>query len=344
MTVSERASRYLAAMDQVVAGQAGHDQTFKAAVALVHGFALDGETARALLSKWNQTNCRPPWSAREIDHKINSAMAHPGTKPRGYLLDGEVLTCKGSAASIPVRPSNPKWPKKEPELIIDLLKRESVTVEQMKESSIVPVGKQIAPVEIVDLLFSGGPAGGNEWLCFGSDQYSAVTKRRSDWSPDEIDSQQFIVPNPMTGAFGLIQEGIENRESARCNANVGKRRFLVIECDFDRKNDPEIYRVAKEKGMNWFDVGATITAELACYAPLVSACSSAGKSVHSWFAVQDQSEEQIEDFMRFANRYGADYHTFSAVSFVRLPNGIRPGKGKQELLFLDNTPELFAWV
>lgn len=343
MTVSERARRFIATMDHAVAGQGGHDQTFLAAVYLVNGFALDGETARALLSEWNKTHCKPTWSERRIEYKINSAIANPGSKPRGYLRDAGVSAGKGSAASIPVRPPAPKWPQKEPELIIDLLEREPLTVEQMKESSIVPVDRPIAAVEIVDLLFSCGPEGGNEWLCLGSDPYSAITKRRSDWSSDEVDGQQFIVPNPMRGAFGLIQDGVNHRESARCSANVGKRRFLVIECDFDRENDPEIYRVMKDQGMNWFDVGATVACELARYAPLVAACSSAGKSVHSWFAVQDKSESEIREFVKFACRYGADYHTFSPVSFVRLPNGIRPGKGMQELLFLDDTPELLRW-
>ena len=72
-TVVDRARAYLAAMPPAIAGQGGHDQTFAAACALVHGFALDPETALALLREYN-ARCLPPWSERELAYKIISAV------------------------------------------------------------------------------------------------------------------------------------------------------------------------------------------------------------------------------------------------------------------------------
>jgi archaellum biogenesis ATPase FlaH len=80
----ERARAYIAKIDPAVSGNSGHDQTFKVACVLKMGFALDDGDALALLREWN-TNCQPPWSERELLHKIRSASSQPGA--RGYLAE-----------------------------------------------------------------------------------------------------------------------------------------------------------------------------------------------------------------------------------------------------------------
>jgi len=81
--ITERARRYLATMPPAVSGQGGHNTTFRVACVLVLGFNLSPEDAYALLAEWNAT-CLPPWSERELQHKINSANAKEGE--RGWLL------------------------------------------------------------------------------------------------------------------------------------------------------------------------------------------------------------------------------------------------------------------
>jgi len=81
--VINRARSYLATVEPAVSGQSGHNVTFRAACSLVLGFALDRETALALLAEWNQ-RCEPPWSNHELEHKIDSALQQDG--PRGHLL------------------------------------------------------------------------------------------------------------------------------------------------------------------------------------------------------------------------------------------------------------------
>ncbi len=83
-----RASAYLAKMPEAISGEGGHNALMAAVGALVVGFRLDDETAFRLL--WNEYNprCKPPWTEKEIRHKISDARKNP---PRqwGELLEAE---------------------------------------------------------------------------------------------------------------------------------------------------------------------------------------------------------------------------------------------------------------
>jgi hypothetical protein len=81
--IVDRARKYLAKMPPAVSGQGGHDATFHAACTLVLGFGLGRTQALTLLSEWNE-RCDPPWSEKELEHKIDDANKQPGW--RGYLL------------------------------------------------------------------------------------------------------------------------------------------------------------------------------------------------------------------------------------------------------------------
>jgi hypothetical protein len=57
-----------------VAGQRGQDSTFQAACSLKDS-GLDQAEALLALLEWNRTNAEPPWSEKELLHKIRSAYA-----------------------------------------------------------------------------------------------------------------------------------------------------------------------------------------------------------------------------------------------------------------------------
>jgi putative DNA primase/helicase len=80
----ERARAYVARMPGAISGQGGHEATFRAALALVKGFSLNTGTALDILRDYN-TRCDPPWSEKELLHKIEDA----GTAevPDGYVLE-----------------------------------------------------------------------------------------------------------------------------------------------------------------------------------------------------------------------------------------------------------------
>ena len=85
LSIIERARLYLQRVPGAISGQGGHNQTFKAACVLVHGFDLGQTEALILMSEWNGT-CEPPWTEKELIHKVESADKQQGDRPRGYLI------------------------------------------------------------------------------------------------------------------------------------------------------------------------------------------------------------------------------------------------------------------
>ena len=84
-SVLDRATKYLEAADPAIQGQNGSGQTFKVACRLVQGFNLDPTAALGAIAQWN-SRCVPPWSEKELKHKIQDATKAPSDKPVGYLL------------------------------------------------------------------------------------------------------------------------------------------------------------------------------------------------------------------------------------------------------------------
>lgn len=82
----ERARRYVARMDSAVSGQRGHDAAFSVAMRLVQDWALPEADAAALFREYS-ARCSPPWSEREIEHKIRSAIERIDSAKFGRLAD-----------------------------------------------------------------------------------------------------------------------------------------------------------------------------------------------------------------------------------------------------------------
>ena len=81
-----QARNLVATLPAAVAGQRGHGATFRAAATLVHGFALSEADAMPILREYS-ARCLPPWSAKELEHKLKSASEWDKyDKPRGYLV------------------------------------------------------------------------------------------------------------------------------------------------------------------------------------------------------------------------------------------------------------------
>lgn len=72
-----RARGYLASIEGVISGQRGHDRTFRVCCVLTHKFGLSFEQAWPLLKEWNE-QCEPPWSDRELRHKLEDALKRRG--------------------------------------------------------------------------------------------------------------------------------------------------------------------------------------------------------------------------------------------------------------------------
>ena len=88
----ERAARYLAKIPPAISGSDGHKHTFHAACVLVINFDLTPDQAYPLLAEWN-LGCQPPWSERELRHKLDDANQIAGE--RGSLLNDRTQTGHG---------------------------------------------------------------------------------------------------------------------------------------------------------------------------------------------------------------------------------------------------------
>lgn len=199
----ERARRYLAKVPPAVAGQRGHDQTFRAACVLIRQFALSEADALALLREWNQA-CQPPWTEGHLAHKVRSAARGGDFKP-------------GSIQALP------RWPAVNEEQRAAIIHDGGGQVDLWEASPVRVDWNGGRTDEIIDGLFPEGSL-----ICAGVTSFRFDTRARHQWRPGELGRRQFIVPSPMLALSGLTADG---QESKHCLANTGPRRFLVVEFD-----------------------------------------------------------------------------------------------------------------
>jgi hypothetical protein len=94
-TIEDRACAYLAKCDPSISGSNGHTAAFKAAK-IGPGFNLPPDVALRLMKVEFNPRCQPPWSERELQHKVDEA--YKVESHRGWLLD----------AALPQRSSTPR--------------------------------------------------------------------------------------------------------------------------------------------------------------------------------------------------------------------------------------------
>lgn len=84
MNPLDRARAYLAKLPPAVSGAGGHNSTFRAACHLVRFGLADGD-AMTLLREWNGTHCSPPWTERELAHKLADAHRVARGRARAFI-------------------------------------------------------------------------------------------------------------------------------------------------------------------------------------------------------------------------------------------------------------------
>jgi hypothetical protein len=70
--LAKRIDAYLAKVPEAVSGSGGHIQTFYVAKILIHGFGLTETEAFPFIKEYS-ARCAPPWSDKELKHKLASA-------------------------------------------------------------------------------------------------------------------------------------------------------------------------------------------------------------------------------------------------------------------------------
>ena len=88
----EQAIEYLKHCEPAIQGRYGHYALLSACNALLHGFMLSQVQAKALLWRYYNPRCQPPWDqsnkadAKDFERKISEAARYGGMVEQGYLL------------------------------------------------------------------------------------------------------------------------------------------------------------------------------------------------------------------------------------------------------------------
>ena len=90
-TPAEAAEAWLAKQSGAVSGNGGHRETMRIATTLAVGFDLSEAQLLSLLVGWN-VSCSPPWSERELAHKVADACRTLAKNARGFMKPPEAPT------------------------------------------------------------------------------------------------------------------------------------------------------------------------------------------------------------------------------------------------------------
>ena len=143
--IIDRAKRYLTRVPVAVSGSNGSKVTFNAACVLVCGFNLTIDEAMSAIQDWN-ARCTPPWTERELLHKMKDAAKQPGE--RGYLRNTSPE--RWQAVSVPEYQEAP--PKHEPRLTT-LSGAAQLYIDRMKAGKVALIETGIGEV---DYALGGG--------------------------------------------------------------------------------------------------------------------------------------------------------------------------------------------
>jgi hypothetical protein len=362
MDLTERAQKYLAVLEPSISGSNGHNACFQAACVLVHGFALDDTLALHLLASEFNPRCSPPWSDRELRHKINQARKTSSDKPVGYLIGRQRSNASAPAAG-PQRPTAPvaerikKRQEYEPSALQRMMCRGFTPDYQWlaERSPIDPRG--VTPQMFLDHVFLPGEktlifckfysqgemghvAGSPGKTYYLADRPGPLPVRVQDLNPSSREGAWFL-PSPIDGKWhpsGATDKSGNPILSRRSGASIVCYRHLLLESDDAPESD-------------WLN--------LICQLPLpISALyTSGGRSIHALCKIDTESKSQFDAFRDRASpllsKLGADPAAMTGVRLTRLPGILREGTtdkdGRyhkyekprlQRLLYLNPTPEI----
>lgn len=333
LTAGERARRYIAKCPASISGQGGHNAAFHAAAALVHGFALGDADAMMLLQEWNQ-GCQPPWSERELHHKIESARCTTHKQLRGHLLGpGERVGLKSHTRTVAQSAQRRGIP--DPSAATDrFLKGFRCTEPELGEASPIRidgearydgaliVGALYQPQEQINFVTEFDTAANRDGQIKAKPKGRGLTLERdalvARFQRDGTDASE-------AGAW-LRMNPVDGRGIA--DANVTAFRFALLESD-------------------------TLPAELqlSLFArlplPVAAILSSGGRSYHAWVRMDARDaadyRRMVSGLIELVSKFGVDGKNKNPSRLSRLPGAKRVigavGDGVQRLLYLNREPE-----
>lgn len=312
---------YVEAMPGSVSGSGGHNAAFSAACALVKGFNLTIDQARPIMAGFN-ARCSPPWSEREIEHKLTQADKTADDQPRGYLIgDGPVHLGE-------VKPAPPKrvfTPAAKPAFDVGSLT--SFAGEWAGAVDLIWLANRsvIDPATLDTAGYLRALYESHEHVVVFDNEYSQGCAL---WPADEArlpaagKNGCWYLAQPTDGKYhpnprSLDKDG-KPKMSRRSEESVTAWRYLVIESD--------------EAPLKLW-LGALVKLPLR----IAAIYTSGGRSIHALVRVDARTKEHWDAIKsdcfgpsapagRFLIRNGADKGVLSAVRLTRLPGCYRQGK------------------
>ena len=312
---ADRARAYLAKCPPAVSGQSGHATAFAVVASVTNGFDLSEADALDVLRDWNAA-CQPPWSEKELLHKVRDAIAKPGVKGKGWLLGAA-----GKAA--PSRPSQSATPPaKAPPAPIPAAKRYDLDKHDAAElppplpdgtRALLRVAFEAGEgVRIVSAKLNdeGREIPDGDGPCLSREEWLRKLDAK-DGDPNRIWKSAdrtgiYITVNPL-------------KLGGSKDADVTAYRHALVE--FDSISPVEQWLLYQASRL-----------------PCTAIISSGGKSVHAWVKVDAKDRAEYDQrvavlYQHFA-AYGLDAKNKNPSRLSRLPNCVRFAK-RQELLALN---------
>jgi RecA-family ATPase len=301
MELIEQAARYLQSIPPAISGQGGHSQTLNAARALVWGFNLPEAQAMELLSQWNQ-GCQPPWSQRELEHKIKEANSKEFGKPRGYLLSKNQRYLSRNAARPGVE-SKPEVAAKQYDLS---------TAQEIE----LPKGKRDGFFQLLEACFKPGEGvrvmgGMDEEGHVRCDPHGGVVLSREEWiskleQKGSINALYYRLGGPPLGVYlGInpMKIGGGNKD-----ADVTAYRHCLLE--FDKISIREQWALIVQSNI-----------------PCAAVIYSGNKSIHAWVKVDAPDrktyDERVSAIYDHFREYQPDVKNKNPSRFSRCPDAKR---------------------
>ncbi len=312
MTVIDHARKYIAAIPGAVSGQQGHSQTFSVAVALVNGFELSESDAMMLLSEYNQT-CSPPWSEKELEHKIREAITKPHDKPTGHLLKGA-----GSGYKAQTSQHTRQAPKASAKPVVAkyVMQKEVALPKPIEDSTRLFLREVFRAGEGVSICKAKWDDEFKKEVPDGS----GIVLMQEDWlrrlDRTGGDPNGIFKSDDKTGIFIRVNP---MKVGGAKDADVTAYRYALIE--FDKCSISEQWSIYQQSNI-----------------PCAAIILSGGKSVHAWVKVDAKDAKEFAERVRILHEHFAEYGIDAANKnpsrFSRLP-GCERFKNRQELIALN---------
>ena len=312
MTIEEQAKKYLDAIPPAISGQGGHNQTLNAARALVKGFKLPSSVAMQLLEQWN-LGCQPPWSQRELIHKLNEAATKPFDKPDGYLLKSY-----GNMPSRQAVKPRPAWKPDLPTLDYNLHEAEELQL---------PQGKRDGFIQLLETCFRPGEgvrvmSGLDEDGLIRCDPKGGVVLSRDEWidkleEKGGINGIYYRLGGPPVGVYLGVNPMKEDGRGR--DTDVTDFRHCLLE--FDNISIKEQWLLFVKSNL-----------------PCAAVIYSGKKSLHAWVKVDAKDRKEYDERVNLVYNHSQDYkpdpHNRNPSRFSRCPDAQR-GDTHQMLLALN---------